>query len=75
MSSIDTITIAERIGITLDELDRLIAEAKDHGHGGDLALAMVSAWATLHSPAKPHPSAKPARPRTSSAGCDEEPRR
>jgi len=61
MSSTDTITIAERIGIALDELDKLIAEAKDQGHGGDLALAMVSAWATLHTPARPHPSAGPAR--------------
>ncbi len=59
MSSTDTITIAERIGIALDELDKLIAEAKDQGHGGDLALAIVSAWATLHTPARPHPSAGP----------------
>jgi len=74
MSTTDTITIAERIGIALDELDKLIAEAKQQGHGGDLALAMVRAWATLHSPAKPHPSGGPAKPQTGPANSGEPPR-
>jgi len=75
MSTTDTITIAERIGITLDELDKLIAEAKHQGRSGDLALAMVSAWATLHSSVKSHPSGWPAKSETGPATSDDDRRR
>jgi hypothetical protein len=75
MSTTDTITIAERIGIALDELDKLIAEAKQQGRSGDLALAMITAWATLHSPAKSRQSGGPAKPQTGPTTGDEDRRR